>query len=654
MFIAACSTFSDFSSGRFGEDYFRGGAGVTQAAGQNPEFGGVAPGALSRGSDQYIDRSALSGRSQAIVVPAGGDNVEISLVDASVEAAADAILAQTLGLNYVVSNEVTATITIQTTAPIPRQALLDLFQASLSANRATMVQDDGIVRIVPATSGNRNFQLASDGAGGPGAIIVAPLEFISTTEMIGLLEPLIDEGLNVVADSPRNLLLLSGPTPLLEAALDALNLFDTSVLEGKSVAIVRLTSASPDAIVEELRTIFATGQGGALNGVVEFVPNERLGSVLIISSRSSYMDEARRWIRELDQTASSVTPYLQSYNLESREAAEIAPILSAMMEDGGGSEGSVEGQSVQASRVAADPSRNALIVRGTRSEHNEVLAILRRLDTPARQVLIEATIAEVTLNEEVNVGVRWFFESGRWNFRSSDLTSGAVVGDNPGFSAVFGAGGAEVALSALASVTDVNVISSPTVMVVDNREGILQIGDQVPIASQTSSDVSGGTDPVVITQVEYRDTGIILRVKPRISAHGQVTLDIAQEVSDVSANRTSGIDSPTISQRRIETSVVLTDGQTLALGGLVQESDNAGRAQVPGVGDVPVLGALFGERTSRRERTELLILIRPRVVFDASDAQNATTDWRTRLSATDSILDTGLGDPRHELGDILN
>ena len=195
------------------------------------------------------------------------------------------------------------------------------------------------------------------------------------------------------------------------------------------------------------------------------------------------------------------------------------------------------------------------------------------------------------------------------------------------------------------------IISAPTLMVIDNKEGVLQIGDQVPIVTSQSQDQTANAP--ILSQVEYRDTGIILRVRPRIGNGGRVTLEISQEVSDVAETDTSGIDSPTIRQRKVQTSVALTDGQTLALGGLVQESDNLTRSEVPGLGRVPVVGNLFRSKDSRRGRTELLILIRPRVILNEGDANSATAYWRTKLSGANSTLERGLGTPRHTITDVV-
>jgi general secretion pathway protein D len=621
------------------------------------------PGAMQRGTDDFLgDDGSRGATGRAIVVPGDGETVQLSLVSASIEAAAKAVLSDTLGLNYVIAEGVEGQITIQTTGPVPKSTLLELFEAALDANGAQLRQDGEVLRIVSGTSGNSTFRIAGAGGVTGANIMVAPLKFISATEMVKLLEPLTEQGLRVVAEPRRNLLLVSGSSAQMESALDALNLFDVDVLQGKSVALVRLRSAEPDAVVEELERIFEAEEGGMLEGVVEFIPNPRLGSVLIISSRSTYIDKAKRWIRELDQTAAGNTVYLATYPLQNRSAAEVAPILNQLLADGGSdemvlaTEGDEQGASSAESgamRVAADDSRNALIVRASAADHEQVERLLRSLDSPARQVLLEATIVEVSLNDEINIGTRWFFESGNWDFRFSDLPSGSVAGSNPGFTAVFGVGGADVALSALAGVTDVKVISAPTLMVLDNKEGILQIGDQVPVAVQTTTSTDSDTAPSV-TQIDYRDTGIILRVTPRIGDGGRVLLDISQEVSDVAATRTSGIDSPTIRQRKLQTSVALGDGQTLALGGLVQENNSVSRSEVPGVGKVPVLGNLFRSKGSRKGRTELLILIRPRVVTNDEEAAEATRYWRAKVSGADSMLDAGLGSGQHSIHDFSN
>lgn len=656
--LIGCTETVTTSSGVFGDDVKVERRPILKSRSNSPNKAqsGVRSGALARGNDEFVNprRVANTRTSKAIVVPRDGKMVEVSLVNASISAAAKAVLGGALKKRYTVSSKLKGTITIQSTGPIPKDALLELFEAALSAIGARLEKAGNVIKVVSGTSGNKAFRLASEGVGDGANIIVAQLEYISAAQMVNLLAPLIAEGLTAVADKRRGLIMMTGAPSQLEAALDALNLFDVDVLSGKSIALVELNSADPEAIVDELKVIFENEEGGNLEGVIEFIANKRLGSVLIITSRSRYLSKAQKWIRELDRTASGASRYIETYELQNRSAADVAPILNNLMKEktSGGGEKKDGTTATSGSIVAADKARNALLVRATRSEHREIRNLLNEIDSNPQQVMLEATIAEVTLNDELDLGVRWFFQSGNFDFTNTNSSSGSTGSSFPGFSAVFGAGGDVAAINALAGVTDVKIISSPTLMVLDNEEAILQIGDQVPVAIQSSTDTSTGSAPT-ITTIEYRDTGVILRVKPNINRNGRVVLDVTQEVSSVSETKTSGIDSPTIRQRKIATKVLLNDGTTLALGGLVQESDTKTITKIPGLGDVPVIGALFRNTSSSKRRTELLIMIRPRVVFTENDARTVTEYWRTKLSGASTILETGLGSPTHTIGDVL-
>ena len=658
--VLGCTETVTTSSGIFGDDVSVRQSGILQPVKETPLSDGVnvRPGALSRGSDKFVNpnRVPQSKRTQAVVVPAGGGMVELSLVNASIPAAAEAVLGDTLKKQFVVADDITGTVTIQSTGPIPQSALLELFEAALAANGARLENSGSVIKIVKGATGYRAFRLASEGVAGGANIIVARMEFISAAQMVSLLEPLASEGLTAIADKKRNLVMLTGEARQLEAALDAMNLFDADVLSGKSIAIVELSSADPEAIVDELNLIFENEEGGSLEGVIDFVANKRLGSVLIITSRSRYLAKAQKWIRELDRAASGTKKYIETYELRNRASADVAPILNSLLSDG--TLISKKGDTPDSSgisntgRVAADPSRNVLLVRATRNEHREIRRLLSSLDSSPSQVMLEATIAEVTLNDELALGVRWFFESGNFDFTFSDAANGGTGGSFPGFSTVFGTGGGAAAINALAGVTDVKIISSPTLMVLDNEKAVLQIGDEVPVATQSSTDTSAGDAPT-ITTIEYRDTGVILTVKPNINRNGRVVLDVTQEISSVAETQTSGIDSPTIRQRKVATNVLLTDGATLALGGLVQERDTKTVTKVPGLGDAPILGSLFRRTESNKSRSELLILIRPRVVETKEQSRTVTQQWRSKLSSSNSILETGLGPAKHSISDVL-
>jgi general secretion pathway protein D len=281
-----------------------------------------------------------------------------------------------------------------------------------------------------------------------------------------------------------------------------------------------------------------------------------------------------------------------------------------------------------------------LLITASRSEYKRIVGILDRIDTLPDQVLIEATIAEVTLNDTLRMGVRWFFEAGRSQTALTDKTAvtgsliNAIVPNLPGFSYALNAANVRVVLDALSDVTDVNIVSSPTLTVLDGKRASLQIGDEVPILTQQAQATGAGAAPI-INSVTYRNTGVILGLVPRINEKGRVLLEIEQEVSEVGASPGSNVGgSPTITQRRIKTTVAVKDGESLTLGGLMQDRSNVGRTQVPILGEVPVVGNLFKSKDDTIKRTELLIIITPRVVRDVNQMRGITDEFRDRLNLT--------------------
>ena len=281
-------------------------------------------------------------------------------------------------------------------------------------------------------------------------------------------------------------------------------------------------------------------------------------------------------------------------------------------------------------KVVADEANSALLITATRKEYDRIVQILDRLDTLPVQVMLEAMIVEVGLNDQLKFGVKWAFGRPTNNATLSDVATGVVASQFPGFSYFFTGRDLTTAIDALSSITRVNIVSAPSLMVLDNKKAALQVGDQVPIVTQTAQNVIVPGGPIV-NSIVMKDTGIILNVTPRVSDNGRVVLEIEQEVSSVAKTTTSGIDSPTISQRRLRTTVAVADGEVVALGGLIQERDNKVKTGVPIISDVPVLGALFRQKDDKIDRTELLVFIRPLVVRDNHEARYVTDEFRRRI-----------------------
>lgn len=254
-----------------------------------------------------------------------------------------------------------------------------------------------------------------------------------------------------------------------------------------------------------------------------------------------------------------------------------------------------------------------------------VEATLHKLDIVPLQVLIQATIVEVRLTDELKYGIRWFFERGNHSLLLDN--SPAVAG---GFSYAFSSTNFAAAIDALTAITDLKVMSSPELMVLDNQTASLQVGDQIPITVRQATSVEDPLAPVV-SSIQMRNTGVVLRVTPQVNAGGMVTMKIEQEVSDVAPSETPTT-TPTIFQRTISSKVAVLSGESVALGGLISESNRNAQSGVPILSSIPILGALFRSTSVETNRTELLVLITPRVVSNQAEARMVTEDIRQRMS----------------------
>lgn len=660
------------------------------SAGKSSFEGFVQP-----GNDRLTGKAVLQG-SQSF--DQEGEDVTLNLLNVSVAQAAKSVLGDTLGLTYSVDARVQGTVTLQTARPITRTRLLDLFEATLRDNGAVIVAGNGSYRIVPLVEAGRTTasistsRSASDEPGIKPQLV--PLRYVSADNMRQVLEPMLPAGMILNVDAGRNALILSGTPREIAAIQETISVFDVDWMQGMSFALVPVKSSSPTAIVQDLEQIFET-RSGALKGIVRFVPNARLKSVLVISSRSKYLKEATRWIKKLNVLAENSEASLHVYKVQNRNASDLAKILESVYSSEqaattaaqgnvaprydaatvtapaitGGPETPTTGIDVLPpntdpatlsqttadgrTRIVADDSNNALLVFTSDVEFERMRAVLLELDTVPNQVLLEAVIAEVSLDDDLKFGVRWFLGEKNNSATFSDAASGAVASAFPGFSYFLKSNDVGFTLNAISSVTNVRVLSAPSLVVLDNKIATLQVGDQVPVVTQSAKGTTAADAPLVST-VEMKDTGVILNVTPRVNDSGLVTLDIEQEVSTVTPTTTSGIDSPTIRQRKLKTSVVVSDGESLALGGLIQERETTGKSKVPVLGDVPLLGAAFRTKSQTSARTELIIFIRPRVIRDLLEARQVTDEFRKQLSIEAPRVRRTDPTPGEELVRILN
>ena len=325
---------------------------------------------------------------------------------------------------------------------------------------------------------------------------------------------------------------------------------------------------------------------------------------------------------------------------------------------GGLGRGTQQNRSSQAAnigniRIVADPANNALIITAKYQEYQEIETVIKELDILPLQVLIDATIAEVKLTDNLQYGIKWYFNSGNYAGglglkdilgTSKDSLAGAVGQYGLTYFMNFGKE-VKVLLQAEADKGKVNIVSSPSVMVQNNQEASMRVGDQVPILTGQYGNFTGGaatttTNPVYSSynSVQYRDTGVLLNVRPRVNSGGLVSMDIIQNVSNVNkSGQVEGISSPTIAQRQIKSNVSVQNGETLVLGGLIQENTGTTKAGVPLLYELPVIGDLFGKTDMKTDRTELVVLLTPRIIDTPTKGREISNEFRRKL--------TGLYDP---------
>jgi len=313
-------------------------------------------------------------------------------------------------------------------------------------------------------------------------------------------------------------------------------------------------------------------------------------------------------------------------------------------------------------KIVADPNNNALIIVAKAQEYRDIEAVIKQLDVIPLQVLIDATIVEVSLTGSLQYGVQWLFshaESATALTTHSDANAlvdaaaAAASASTGGFAYALAGNNIKLLVTALAADNKINVISSPSLMVLNNQEANINVGDRVPTPTGTSTNLNSGAtgNPYVTSTIQYQDSGVTLKVKPRVNAGGLVIMEIVQEISTPIPTTVGGVSTFKFSQRKIQSQVAVTGGDTLALGGLISNKADNTQNGIPYLNQIPWLGVLFGSTNKNMERTELVVLLTPRVVAKKQDVSAVTNEFRRRLTglseqSTNSapvIQDLGVG-----------
>jgi len=626
---------------------------------------------VALGSGQFVQAA----RGPTVDAYAEDEGVTLNFEQADLKEFLRVVFETILQDNYFIDSRVQGSVTLHTTRPVTRAAVLPILEAVLHGNGAALLREEGMFKIVPMADAEAMVGAPAIGRytsnRGAGFVTqIVPLEHVAALEMQRLLGPFVPDGSALRVDEARNVLILSGPKYRIDELLATVRTFDVDWLRGMSFGIFKLRYADAATLVSELEAIVSGAGPSPLSGIVRLLPIERLNAVLVITHRPDHITDVQRLVAQLDWgVEGSAGRRLFVYELENGKAENIARTLQQIFGQVGGNQGLGDGTPLMGSEVfrsadalsrpppepgaglgvaeqaaaesvvaaadetviIADPDNNAVLVLANQQDYRAIEAVIRRLDISPRQVLIEATIAEVTLSNTLDHGVRWFLEK-----TDSELGFNAPVpGSASGAGLAFAFFDQDSDLTAffdlLATESSVKFLSTPQVMVLDNQTANIRVGDQIPVTTRSSQSTTNPDAPIV-TEVQFRDTGTLLTVTPSINAGGQVTLEISQEVSLPGTEpAVGGGGNVSIAQRTINSSVIVQSGQTVVLGGLILENTNNGKSGIPLLMDIPLLGHVFSSTSSDVFRTELIITVKPRVVENQRAMQEITRELRARM-----------------------
>jgi general secretion pathway protein D len=641
-------------------------------------------------------------------------DISLNYVDTDVRELVRLILGEILKVNYSIDPGFQGTVTIQTARPLRRDELISTLQGLLTQAGGQLTYQNGLYRVGALNDDTNIPPVVAGGSMEAGAQVVS-LRYASAKQLAAILETYAGEGVKIVPDPARNVLILSGAAGARQSVVNLIHVFDVDYLAARAYALFPAKSGDPAKFANDLEAALQLDGDGALTGAVKIVAIEQANAVMVITKQQVYLDRIARLVEQLDKVKTSAGRNIHVYYLKNTQPTDIQPLLqravnppsggageevapgnlpptstparlgsTSGMATGAGAAGSGPGSSGSAQptatamtgsaaapsapdngasntpqatggdpkgpQIIADTINGALIVVATDSEYQTIETAIHKLDILPMQVLVEATIAEVTLNRELQYGVQFFLQNKEGQIGLSNAVSptptvidpahpvsnaslfpGVLAPSFPGLAVARTFGDVQVALQALKNITDVQIVSAPKLLILDRQQAQFQVGDLVPTITQSATSTISAGAPVV-NNVQYQPTGVILSVTPHINSGGLVTLDIEQEVSDVVQTTSSTINSPTFQQRRVKTKVIVQDGETISLAGLISEKKTSGNSGIPLLQEIPVLGTLFSTKLNNRERTELLILLTPRVIHDQREAKALTEELKRKLS----------------------
>ncbi len=541
----------------------------------------------------------------------------------------------------------------------------------------SVVDVGGLVRVVPDGAAGGGLPEIRRGQALPETPLamrpvfqLVPLSALRVNEVMGLMKTLVGNRVTLQEEPTRNAIVISGNGAAVASAIETLRAVDQPVMSGRAALRVTPTYWSVNELATTLHQVLTAegyslappNQAAATGGMkypIVLLPVPSINALLVFAQDDAIAGHVQRWINQLDQPGRQTAGRnLFTYTARNLSAEALARTLAQLFEGQSTTQTARPAQAVSQSqaqqpagfgtvtagaaaqtsfaggRIVVDANSNTLVINTTPENYSQLVSLLNQFDRPPKSALIEVTVAEVELSDTLKLGVDWLFEQA--GLSGTDLniplgsTGARIVDGGLVLRRLNSIGDLRVTLNALATSNQANILSSPRIVARNGETATIQVGSEVPIVTSQSTGVVGGNNGL-LTTVQYKPTGVQLKVKPSIYAGDRVDLEIAQEVSSAATTNTGVNISPTFSTRKVETRLTLEHGNTVMLGGLISSDRSDGDAGVPLLKDIPLLGNLFKTRTDRTTRRELLVLITPYIINDGQDAMQLTESFKALL-----------------------
>lgn len=613
-------------------------------------------------------------KNRETAAPADPDVVTLNLVNADIEGVVK-VISEITGKNFVLDPRVKGTISIVSSQTMRRSAVYDVFLSALRLQGFAVIEDRGIVKIIPEADAKLNSAPTfgpSEQARGAGDRIqtrIFTLKHESALQVMPILRPLIAPNNTITAYQNNNMLVITDYANNLRRIEKIIDSIDQPNSSDPVVIPLQYASAvDVAATVNRLFTEAAQTQGATATEPMQrfaVIADTRSNSLLVRSGDPSRLAQLRKFVAMLDSPTNTGGNIHVVY-LKNAEAVKLAETLRAIYQSDAGTTtaprtattalsasagGTSQAQATSLSPgiIQADASTNSIIITAPDAIYNNLRAALDKLDVRRAQVYVEALIAEITADKAAEFGIQWqnMTGLGATNGQAFGGTNFGAVGQNivgiaqnpatasrglnigivkgqvtlPGGAQILNLG---LLVRALETDANANILSTPTLLTMDNEEASIIIGQNVPFLTGSYAVSAAATTPTPFQTIERRDVGLTLRIKPQISEGGTVRLQMEQEVSSV--QDTTNAAGVITNKRAVSSTVLVDDGQIVVIGGLIQDTVSDGEQKVPVLGDIPLLGALFRYRTRSHRKTNLMIFLRPTVVRDNQRANTFTSE----------------------------